>query len=162
MTIPATSNWCPDCNEACHGHPTICTVCGAALTNAPTTTTRTSTSTTSRIRPIPDSVTNQLRNSTIEFRNELSSLRTRMEAIRSEQEEMRQFLQNRVQPDWDNLLLGILSDTTSVNDRADMDVSSTAVAAAKSATLNALPRIEFNSDNTIFQQCALELICFLR
>jgi hypothetical protein len=36
MTIPASNNWCPDCDEACHGHARVCTVCGATLTQPPT------------------------------------------------------------------------------------------------------------------------------
>lgn len=35
MTIPAGDNWCPTCQEACHDHPQVCTVCGSTLTTPP-------------------------------------------------------------------------------------------------------------------------------
>lgn len=35
MTIPAGNIYCPSCQEACHDHPTICTVCGTTLTSPP-------------------------------------------------------------------------------------------------------------------------------
>jgi hypothetical protein len=36
MTVPM-ENWCEMCHEACHDHPTVCTVCGTGLTCAPST-----------------------------------------------------------------------------------------------------------------------------
>ncbi len=30
------SNWCEECQEACHDHPTMCSVCGTPLTEEPT------------------------------------------------------------------------------------------------------------------------------
>jgi hypothetical protein len=36
MTIPM-NNWCETCSEACHDHPTICSVCGDTLTAPPPT-----------------------------------------------------------------------------------------------------------------------------
>ena len=30
------SNWCDECQEACHDHPTMCSVCGSPLTEEPT------------------------------------------------------------------------------------------------------------------------------
>ena len=43
MTIPAGNNWCPTCEEVCHDHASVCTVCGATLTAAPSTATTTAT-----------------------------------------------------------------------------------------------------------------------
>lgn len=35
MTIPATSDWCPACEETCRDHASVCTVCGTTLTFPP-------------------------------------------------------------------------------------------------------------------------------
>lgn len=35
MTIPPGNIFCPSCQEACHDHPSICTVCGTSLTSPP-------------------------------------------------------------------------------------------------------------------------------
>ncbi|GAX19005.1 hypothetical protein FisN_8Hh226 [Fistulifera solaris] len=35
MTIPAGNIYCPSCQEVCHDHPSICTVCGTTLTSPP-------------------------------------------------------------------------------------------------------------------------------
>ena len=156
MTIPATSNWCPDCDEACHGHPTMCTVCGATLTIPPTRITTTSNST-ARTRPIPDSVTRQLRTSSNELRNELLSLRNRMDAIRNEQDEVRQFLQDRFLPETLGTSLNVIDDATWLNNTMQSDAPSSTVAATAKVVLESLPRMQFNSENTIFQQCVLEL-----
>ena len=159
MTIPATSNWCPDCDEACHGHPTMCTVCGAVLTHPPATTTRTTTSstTTARTRPIPDSVTQQLRTSSNDLRNQLSSLRTLMDTVRNQQSEVRQFLQDRLHPDNLQVDLNVMDNVRMLNNAMPRDIPSDAVAATASAVLDVLPRVNFTSDNTLFQQCVLEL-----
>ena len=31
----SSNNWCDDCQEACHDHPTMCTICGATLMAQP-------------------------------------------------------------------------------------------------------------------------------
>ncbi|GAX15473.1 hypothetical protein FisN_8Lh226 [Fistulifera solaris] len=35
MTIPAGNIYCPSCQEVCHDHPSICTICGTTLTSPP-------------------------------------------------------------------------------------------------------------------------------
>ena len=150
MTIPVTASWCPDCEEVCEGHPTMCTVCGAALTTPPSTTNRdTPSTTTARTRPIPDSVTNQLRMSSSELRAELVLIRIELGEIRNEQENMRRFLQSR--REWTER---VNRDLNAVTDETE---SISPSSATSTAFLAALPRIQFSSDNNIFQHCLFEL-----
>jgi hypothetical protein len=57
MTV-AANNWCSTCQEGCHGHPTICDVCGTTLGAPPA---RPATSTEARVRAVPEFMTENIR-----------------------------------------------------------------------------------------------------
>ena len=76
MTIPL-NNWCDSCQEACHDHPTICTVCGTALSAPPTTNNSASETNNNNnnnvsFRLIPEFMTEELRNASRQLRGILS------------------------------------------------------------------------------------------
>jgi Ring finger domain len=160
MTIPAPFNWCPNCNEACHDHPTMCTVCGTTLTSPPPQTSTSSISNNNnnvRVRIIPETVTNAIRQqSSNEIRNLLSSLNTRMDIIRMEQNELRQQLEIRMPVNMNEILDDFVFDRDalmlSLNDTTNNNQST----GTATNVLDALPRIQYTTDCTLFQQCVVE------
>jgi hypothetical protein len=73
-----------------------------------------------------------------------------VEAIRSEQDEIRQFLNAEN-------LQRLVNIATLNNSATPIDSTSNNVTATASTVLNSLPRLKFTPDNTIFQQCVLDL-----
>jgi hypothetical protein len=67
MTVPA-SNWCSTCQEGCHGHPTICDVCGTTLEDPPA---RPATSTEATVRAVPEFMTEDLRQASRAYFNHM-------------------------------------------------------------------------------------------
>jgi hypothetical protein len=72
MTI-TYDNWCLTCQEACHDHASICTVCGSALSPPPPTTSSRNNNI-AGVRAIPEFMTDDLRNAGLDLRNMLSGL----------------------------------------------------------------------------------------
>jgi hypothetical protein len=81
MTIPM-NNWCSTCQEGCHDHSSICTICGSTLESPPssirnsnntTTSTRSSAATAAAdaFRLVPEFLTEEIRQASREFRNVL-------------------------------------------------------------------------------------------
>jgi hypothetical protein len=83
MTIPL-NNWCSTCQEGCHDHSSICTVCGSTLEAPPssirnshntTTSTRSSAATATAaadaFRFVPEFLTEEIRQASREFRDVL-------------------------------------------------------------------------------------------
>lgn len=81
MTIPM-NNWCPVCEEACHDHSTICTVCGTSLEAPPSRSTTTAPPSASRntesdnFRLVPEFMTQELRQAGRELRDVMSLTRS--------------------------------------------------------------------------------------
>jgi Ring finger domain len=151
MTIPALSNWCPDCSEACHDHPTMCTVCGATLTCPPQATRPSypaSRVSTSSVSLVPDTLSQEVRRSGQELRNWLSNLNSRINAIRTEQNELRQQLGDNVAA-WQEIPPTLFD--------PQFQTSRSKNTATSAAILSALHRTEFASESTLFQQCILEI-----
>jgi hypothetical protein len=168
MTIPAPFNWCPDCNEACHDHPTICTVCGATLTSPPPPSTTTSSTTPMehiRVRLIPETITNDIRRqSSNEVRNLLSSLSTRIETIRNEQNNLQQQVHDYMALqdafDIDDGTDNVVDIQPFLNDlfnNLNNDIESNKSAGTSKNILDTLPRIKYTTDCALFQQCVVEL-----
>eukprot|EP00545_Synedropsis_sp_CCMP1620_P002523 CAMPEP_0119029982 /NCGR_PEP_ID=MMETSP1176-20130426/40801_1 /TAXON_ID=265551 /ORGANISM="Synedropsis recta cf, Strain CCMP1620" /LENGTH=428 /DNA_ID=CAMNT_0006986345 /DNA_START=128 /DNA_END=1414 /DNA_ORIENTATION=+ len=108
MTI--TNDWCTMCEESCDDHATICTVCGTSLELRPAASFHTSTSTSSSssgqaaaaaassittttpppsIRPVPESLVQELQDSNRELRSMLTSLRENVVTIRQQVSDIR-------------------------------------------------------------------------
>lgn len=102
MTIPATSNWCPACEEACHDHASVCTVCGETLTTPPgrqrhessSSQARTAASTTNnRTLPTLLEVLPELRQANQDLQAMIRRIRQQIEETHVDQERLWQDLQ---------------------------------------------------------------------
>lgn len=104
MTIPAVSNWCPACEEACHDHASVCTVCGTALTTPPqqqgqqrSTSSRAAaadTAATTRTIPTVMQVLPELRQTNQDLTSLLQRIRQQIEETQVDQARLWQELQN--------------------------------------------------------------------
>lgn len=111
MTIRVARNWCSSCEEVCHHHPTVCTVCGTVLQDSPA---EPPTGTFHNVRassvtPIPEFLRDETRIAGGQLREQLrdmvSSLREnrqRLDHIRQEQFELAARLQ-QMQQEWQTI-----------------------------------------------------------
>lgn len=144
MTIPAGNNWCPDCEEACHDHSTMCTVCGAPLVAPPPTTT-----TTTAVRLVPDSLSEHVRVTSGELRGLLQNLQSRIDAVHTAQDDLWEQLVVRERDVW-QLIPAALWDPQPPTEPTSGNRQSTATAA-----LAALPRTVLTAHSSFFHQCTL-------
>lgn len=137
MTIPM-DNWCSTCQEACHDHTSICTICGSTLEAPPsassTTSSRRSASaaTVDAFRLVPEFLTDEIRQASREFRN---ALLPNNNNNNSNNEEWQQIPEELLQPD---------SSTS-----RDQPTSKTYLAR--------LPRFLLEKKSSIFRQATLEV-----
>jgi len=85
MTVPM-DNWCEVCEEACHDHPSLCTVCGSALGPAPPPQNSNgngnrSNSAASAGRAIPEGFLDDLRDANRDLQEILGSLRGQVQDL---------------------------------------------------------------------------------
>jgi hypothetical protein len=140
MTIPVGSNWYLDCEEACHDHGSICTVCGAMLVNPPPER-RTVPSNPSMV---PEWLSQEVQTSGRELWSMLQNLQHRIEEVENQQVTLMQNL------DWQQQQISI-----------ELLLDPSAAVASDQLTsqeaLMAIPRILLTANSAIFHQCTLQV-----
>jgi Ring finger domain/PA domain len=165
MTVPM-DNWCEMCQEACHDHPTVCTVCGSGLTCAPPRrpTTATSTTATSGNNNNDNDTTvvttaaalrsylGDMRQASQDLREVLGSLRGQVQDLEmltrnilAHQQQQHQQQQQHPGPLWQP------------PPNHDLDVTLTRPTSQK--VLEQMPRIVLDDKSTLFRQGTLQLQC---
>jgi hypothetical protein len=159
MTIPAPAaaasrNWCPTCQEVCHDHDSICTICGDRLVDSPQPQ-HDETNPHQQQHPIS-------RNSLLvssrdilmghfhdvgssDLRLLLEQLQHRIDDIDHEQSELMDRARSLVR----------ILDPQQQNNAASSNHSRRPTA---QAVLDAIPRIQLTKHSAIFQQCSLQLM----
>lgn len=153
MTIPAGNNWCPDCDEPCHDHATMCTVCGATLVAPPPplrtmNTSSTSASAAASVRLVPDSLSHEIRESASELRGLLQSMRSRINAVSLAQDVLLQHLVTE-REEWQPVPAALLNPQQHFN---NIDNNKPTAQAA----LAAIPRTVLTAHSAMFHTCQLE------
>ena len=103
MTIPA--NWCPACEDTCDDHPSVCSICGTALTTAPQAPQRrqqaaaAATTTTPRVIPTLLEAMPELRQTTQNLQDLIHRIRQQITEAQADQERLWQDLQ-QARDDW--------------------------------------------------------------
>jgi hypothetical protein len=172
MTIPM-ENWCELCSEACHDHPTVCTVCGSNLTSAPprpatsrtdnTTSTTTSLTTSLSTASTLRAYLGDMRQASQDLRNVLGSLRGQVQDLEmltqhilAQQHQQQLGEETTISPSellWNNFQHN-LNNIHNVNFGNDMS-SSTRPTSQK--VLDQMPRIVLDDHSTLFRQGTLQL-----
>ena len=158
MTIPL-NNWCSACEEACHDHPTICTVCGMTLSAPPAATTtaaagagagasnRSNANSNVSFRLIPEFLTDDIRIASRELRAMLSqnnSNATNQQDDREAEEE----------EEWQEILLQAqLAALPVVNNNNN----STNSRPTSKDVMKGLPRYVLEEKSSLFHQASLEV-----
>ena len=156
MTIPAGNNYCPSCQEICHDHPSICTVCGAALQVPPApaaadnppqrNTNRAAANEADGFRVVPNHLMDEIRQSTQELTQLLRRVNEQVEETRQTQQELMASLQ------------GIRREMAIP--AALLDPSNHTVQGRPTAekTLRELPRIQLEANSSLFFQASLSFL----
>ena len=155
MTIRDTANWCPECEEACHQHPTHCTVCGTTLqvppsVNTTTTNTDTTTSTTTGLSPIPGHLRDHTQATARELRELMDNIRqdTHMQRLREQLQQQANGNNNNNNDDWPPIP-AILLDPSATPANASRPTSQ--------AYLDQLPRITLGPQSSLLYQATLQI-----
>jgi hypothetical protein len=141
MTIPA-DNWCSACQEACHDHATICTVCGDALGAPPARTSRASSSSITGVRAVPEFLSEETRQASRELRSVLTSLRGQIQDL----DAMARDAIGNNNEEWQSIPAALLEPQNSSRGRP-----------TSKATLAQIPRIVLNDKSSLFRQTTLEI-----
>lgn len=154
MTIPSGDNYCPSCEEVCHDHPSICTVCGTTLVAPPAPSNSNNsdnTTTTPRVRVVPEHLVDEIRTSTRALADLLRNINEQVESTRQTQQELMESLQG--------IRREIMEQGAAIP-AALLDPSNTPAAHRPTAqkTLQDLPRIQLESHNSLFYQVTLSFL----
>jgi len=145
MTIPASNNcWCPECEEACHDHATICTVCGTPLTAAPPPPQRGIAS----VRVVPDHLSQDIRSAGMELRALLQHAGAQIAQVGQEQDLLQQQLAAAAE-EWQVTPADLLDPQGNQQHLTNRRPTSEKV-------LNAIPRVTLTPNSSIFHQSTIE------
>jgi hypothetical protein len=143
MTIPA-NNWCSTCQEACHDHVTICTICGTSLGAPPATTSRRIASSSSGFRAVPEFLSDEVRQSSQELRDMLSGLRGQVQNLDAI---TREAIGGNEQQ-WQNIPAELLNPQTAGSSGRP----------TSKEVLAKIPRIVLDDKSSLFRQATLEIL----
>ncbi len=164
MTIPL-NNWCNACQETCHDHATICTVCGTTLGippaslsssrgNASGTNATTATATTTARTVLGDEILDDMRQASQDLREILGSLQGQvrnLDSLTRSIMEQQQQLQQRQQQEWQTIPAHVLDPTNVVASALKSRPTS------KTFLANKIPRIVLTPQCTLLRQATLEV-----
>jgi len=141
MTIPL-NNWCETCQEGCHDHPTICTVCGTTLGAPPATTNSRTSSGSTGVRAVPEFLTEEVRQASRELRTMLRGLRDQVQDIDT-------LARDAISDDaWQRIPQELLNPQAPGGSKGRPT--------SKAALAN-IPRIIVNESSSLFRQASLQI-----
>lgn len=151
MTIPAGFIWCPVCQEACHDHSRICTVCGSTLVHPPVNVVNNNSNNNALHNPqlhavVPDHLLQQLRESTTALQQLVHRLRTDIGQVREEQYDVLEGLRH-------------IREELATVQHQHVDSQLRRGRPTAQTTLQTLPRILLeNSSHSLFRQASLSFM----
>ena len=154
MTIPM-NNWCVTCEEACHDHPQVCTICGTTLGPAPSP--PSSTAAAGRERSNIGNNDFGQRDLVDEIRRANNDLTTALGSLRGQVRDLDVLTRNIIQQQqqqqgqWQNVPAELL------NPQNQLSSSNTSRPTSKQV-LQSIPRIILNDKSTIFRQATLQIM----
>jgi hypothetical protein len=158
MTIPM-NNWCVTCEEACHDHPRVCTICGTTLQLGPSPSPSPATATTAAGSANNSTnndfgqrdVVDDIRRANNELTTILGSLRGQVHDLDALTRNIIQQQQQQQGGQWQNVPAELL------NPQNQLSSSNTSRPTSKQV-LQSIPRIILNDKSTIFRQATLQII----
>jgi hypothetical protein len=144
------SNWCDACEEACHEHPTICTICGTTLTVQLPSDAMNSNHTNNDFASTNEQLLHDMRQASRDLRNILGNLRGQVQ-------------------DLDVLTRNILDEQQEIGGSNNLDgmpqevwdpqhgSSGPASRPTSKVALNKIPRFVLNDHSTLFRQATLRV-----
>jgi len=131
------SNWCEICEDVCHDHPTICSICGAALTTPPNDTVADST-----MEHSHEQLLQEMREASRDLRDILGNLRGQVEDL--------DVLTQNIMVDQENGLPQEVWDPQHAS-------SGPVTRPTSKEALTKIPRLVLNEYSTIFRQATLRI-----
>jgi len=144
------SNWCEVCQEACHEHPTICSICGTTLTAAPSDAT-----TNSNMNSNHDGFTSTNEQLLLDMRQASRELRNILGNLRGQVQDLDVLTRNILdeQENGDDNLDGVPQEVWDPQHGSSGPVSRPT---SKDA-LNKIPRFVLNNRSTLFRQATIRV-----
>jgi hypothetical protein len=154
MTIPAGNIYCPSCEEICHDHPRICTVCGTALVSPPeepasgTNRTRgTNQQDDNMFAVVPEQLVEQIRENSRTLTDLLRHVQHEVDVTRQAQQDLMESLQN------------LRQEFQSVPARLmDPNGAPSSTRPTAKRTLQEIPRILLGSNNSLLCQASISFV----
>lgn len=149
MTIPAGDNWCPECEEACHDHATICTVCGTTLTAPPPAAARSNRQNDASVRVVPEHLTQEIRSAAQELRGLLRHAGAQIAQVGQEQDLLHQQLAAAAEQ-WQ------VTPAELLDPQGNHQQASSQRRPTSQKVLNEIPRVTLTPNSPIFHQSTIE------
>jgi hypothetical protein len=140
MTIPSGDNWCSSCDEACHDHSRICTVCGTTLTTPPPVEAQSASASASRHSRVLVSQMDQIRASVRESRELIQHIHQEVLLARDAQQD---------------LLASLIAIRVEFQGVPAELLEASRGRPTAAGTLDALPRIHLESRNSLLRQASI-------